>query len=155
MKIISFLILLVFAAGCKKIDGPVNISAAANILLLDTEGNNLLTSPQKVKIEDIQLYYVNDGQAVSANNGLMNAPKGFEIIKDQNGQEFLRVYLNINDDKYPLTLIRFSESDTDTIKTEFSRNNESVLCSKIWYNEILKWDVNDRSARDEQFTVVK
>jgi|GEM_PF-3593584 len=156
MKTLSFIFLLAFSIGCKKSDpNVINISAVTNILLEDQQGNNLLTSPAKINIKEIQLYYVIDGKRVSAYNALMDAPKGFEIMKDQNGKEVLRVYLNINQDKYPLTLIRFSESDTDTIKAEFIRKKGSILCSRIWYNEIIKWDVADPLAREEHFTVVK
>jgi len=156
MRTLSLLFLLALTFGCKKSNsGDIDISAATNILLLDAQGNNLLVSPAKINVENIQVYYVKDGQTLSAYNGLMDTPKGVKVIKNQNGQEVLRVYLNTNEEEFPLTLIRFSESDTDTIKATFNRKNGSVLCSKIWHNEVLKWDVTDPQAGEEHFTIIK
>jgi hypothetical protein len=53
----------------------------------------------------------------------------------------MMLFLNASEsDKLPITLIKWSEYDMDTIKCNIKRTDRSVVCTKVWYNDSLVWD---------------
>jgi hypothetical protein len=44
---------------------------------------------------------------------------------------------------YPITYIKWSEMDADTLKCKIDRNGSSVICKKVWLNNKLVWQSYD------------
>jgi len=154
LKLSFVLSFFLFSFSCKKgSEDTVNIDARASILLLNNQSKNLLSEPVEIKYEDINIYYMIDGKKVLQYHGNLDYPKMFRIIQDKDGENILDVYLNITNEAMPVTLISFSDSETDTIRSEYRREKGSVICTKIWYNDELKFDINTSS--DHRFTVIK
>lgn len=156
MKVFKLYLLSVFlfAFSCKKESvESVNIEANARILLMDNQSRNLLAEPIAIDINNINIYYVINGKQVLQNNGNLDYPKSFRIINDQDGENVLDVFLNNSNEPMPVTLVSFGNSDVDTIRCEYRREKLSVICTKIWYNNDLKYDV--KMNMDRKFSVIK
>jgi len=150
-----FFALALMSLSCtKRTDGPVIIEVDADILVMDEESDNLLESDD-LKTENLKIYYLINGKKTLYFNGNLDYPKGFTLIKNQDQESALRVFLN-TDIHTPVTLIEYREGNTDTIKAAFNRKGASIRCTKIWYNEVLKWDAESRQFPEfRTFTVIK
>ncbi len=126
--------------GGDDIDCCVYISASTRILYQNNKSENLLTLPNGIKAADVKLYNVVNGKAEYVFNGMLDASTGVRQIKDQNGNDILDIMMNMAKEDFPVTLIKLSETDTDTIKTEYYRSKGTTVFTKVWYNGVLKWD---------------
>ncbi len=129
-------------------DCCTNIDAGVGIYVLDEDGNDLLNPENKNSIghSDINISYVVGDQVVEVNNPNMDTPKGFLILEPEGSFSKYRLGLTLNtveDDVNTITFIDWFDSKRDTIKSNIVRSENSIICTKIWFNESLVWDVND------------
>ncbi len=126
---------------CTIINNEINLSVQ------NQQGKNLLSSPALFTKNNIETYHVINGKAQVFSQPNLDAEKGFLLLKDGNGKEFVRVFPYYNKkEKTSLTLIKFSDTKTDTLECEFKFSGSSVLLQKVWYNGVLK---------SNQFAIVK
>ncbi|MDT4861352.1 hypothetical protein FQZ97_959540 [compost metagenome] len=138
------LIVLLFAS-CEK--PGIEISTHVDLTLLNAQGHNLLAPPAVYVKDDINIYYVINGQAQLYNEPKLDYNKGFKIINE--GVSRIRIFLNYDikgKERTALTLIKLGTAKIDTIKGEFEYTNRSVFLRKIWFNGALK---------SHEFTIVK
>jgi hypothetical protein len=87
--------------------------------------------------------------------GNFDYPRGYALLEDANGEKYLRLFLNTQGE-LPVTLIQFNDTDIDTIECEFIRKNGNINCAKIWYNDVLEWNVKDKnSSENREITIIK
>jgi len=142
-KLIYIFCIVIFLCSCEKEDryGPDFIDIQIEIKLLDQSGKNLLnpSNPNAYDAKDIKLYYLEGGNLKEVNYANYDYPRNFMILNEPDYR--IRLFPNTSkNEEFPLTFIKWNESDIDTIKCEFSAVNSSVICRKVWYNEKLMWD---------------
>ena len=133
---LTILLIFLFYTSCKNSVPP---AISVDITVLNQQGQNLLGPPAVYTKENIDLFYVVNGQAQPYN---ANSNKGFFFIPDNNLHR-IRIDLNFDrKEKYPLTLVKFGNSKIDTIKAKFSFKLQSMpRIQAIWLNGIEK-DIN-------------
>lgn len=137
-----FAILLFVMSSCNKDkEGKFNLDAGIEIYVQDKSGNDLLNPSiqNAYKESEIKIYYLIDGVKKEVYYPNYDYPRNFRII-EAGSKYYMMLSPNGNDsEEYPTTYIQWNESDTDTIKCEFSRTSNSIICTKIWYNGSLAW----------------
>ncbi len=122
--------LLIFSCNSSEEDCFV-ISASINMLVKSQDGKNLLDpkNPNAFDKNDIKLFYLEKGEKV-------RPPESSLLFYDQSQEYEIRIFPNIDkEEKFPITLIQWTKSDTDTIKCKIERADCSVTVTKVWFNE--------------------
>lgn len=149
MKYILLLFAFLFLSCTKETDCCVNYDANITFSVKDLNSVDLLNPENQIafKEELIKIYYVIDNVPVYQNSG----EKKFSIIKRDDLDKYV-LYLGVDIKKnLTTTLIKWNDSDTDTINCEISRTSNSAIVSKVWYNNELKYDGNG----EKYFEVIK
>jgi hypothetical protein len=122
------------------------ISIDLDIKFENAEGINLTNSESGINVGNITVSYFTK----SVWHPVANA-----IPIDREGEQYIRLFLNpeANDENTSETRIDFLSGESDIIKAELSTSSNSILLEKVWYNEVMKWDVDQRTER--VITVVK
>lgn len=145
-----FLFLCVLIFGCEKDDTPdqVNIDVGFSFYVLDSEGNDLLNpaNASKLDLNPVKLFYVVGNEKIEVNNPNADHPKGFAVYPPEGTYTKYRFATGAStEEKSTITsiLIQWDENNTDTFKTELSRGDKDgyIICTKIWLNEEVVWDV--------------
>jgi CMP-N-acetylneuraminic acid synthetase len=161
-KIVILNVIAIFVASCSDDSNKsesANIDTAVNIYLENNTGESLLNT-DNYQSNDFKIYYLNNNNVEEVNNPLMDSPRNFFII-DEDNIKAMRLFLNSNqNEENPVTYIKWNETDTDTLKAHYSRgmgNNEDyVTCDKVWLNEELVWDTTTPSGvLGREITIVK
>lgn len=116
-----------------------NLDTYVTIFVKDQNGDNLINTPN-YESENFRVYYMLNGQTVEIYNPLMQAPRNFYIYND-NDQIRMRLFLNYTaSETFPITYIKWNETDTDTLKASFQRGENFVSCNSVWLNGELVWN---------------
>ena len=156
MKTMTILILtMLLYTSCKHEEDMVVISIALELSIIDEDGKDLLNpeNPNAIVEGDIKKSYLIDGEIEEVNNPLMDNPRGFRIFKHEH--EY-RIEFSLNDsesEEYPITYMEWNENDMDTIKCEIEKKSNSTICTKVWFNDELKWESSNQTERF--FTIIK
>lgn len=130
-------------------DCCINVESDVLIQLENSEELDLLNplSPNSIDSENIQIkYQMENGEKKLVNDPNLDAPKGFYIVppnETQTENYSLQLFLNtdyIGAENTSQTFIEWSSTDMDKIKSEFIRDNNNLLVSKIWVNDELSWE---------------
>lgn len=109
------------------------------ISVKNAKGENLLSSATGIKKENIDVYYVKNGQEKLFNEPHFGADRGFLIYKDASGNEKLRLFTNFDrNEKSSITIIKFGSSTRDSIRCEYNFSGSSVMIKRLWLNGMLK-----------------
>jgi hypothetical protein len=136
------LLILILFFSCEKeqiIGGFYD--ASVEIRVQNENGNNLLdpSTPGAIDPEEITLYWLQNGEPKKKFDSFLDYPKYFRIIEEP--EYIIEVQMNSDEnEEFPVTYIRWNESDTDTIKCEFTRTTGTEYCSKLWCNNELMWE---------------
>ena len=134
---------LILFSSCSSDDEQFIVSAAIDISVKDSEGNDLL-NPENVnsfKENQINIFYVVNGQELIFYNGDLAHPKGFFIYKEEKSEFRIRVFPNMDKNlELPVTYIKWNSTDTDTIRCSIERKSNSEIVTKVWLNENLVWE---------------
>jgi hypothetical protein len=136
-----------------------NLEVEVSILLKDTNGENLLGTPNYIPT-DFRIYNLVNGQTEEVYNPDMDYPRNFYINSDTT-PIYMRVFLNHSStEEYPITYIKWNENDIDTLRAFYSRGTENdtgyVICQKIRFNEVLVWDTNiPQGVTGREITITK
>lgn len=134
MKKITLLLTILFLISCSNENdcGCVNIETNIDIALKDNNGNYLINTSNYPK-NNIQVKYLINGTIQNPKNG-----EGPIFIDDTNLPTRIRIFLNnTSKEEYPITYVKWNDTDTDTIKSHFIRGNNSIILDKIWINNSL------------------
>ncbi|GAB3017305.1 hypothetical protein GCM10027051_22590 [Niabella terrae] len=116
-----------------------------------------LLNPQNQNAYDtsaIKTYYSKNGTFYEVFEGNLDRPRMFSIYKHPDGRYRIGIGLNIEKtEEYPITLIKWSDTDTDTLKGAFYRTPSSILVTKVWFNGELKWEHD--SYKEPFFKIIK
>jgi hypothetical protein len=142
--------LLVLAIGltftsCKKEDEGVVVDTYIDLSFKDADGNDLLSgnTSNAYNQENINIYYLINGEEERAYNEKLDAPKGFSVY-EQESQKIMRLFPSDHDENLKTTtFIKFNDAETDEVICELRKwgsSNKSVAVTKVWYNGELVWD---------------
>ena len=154
--------LAVILISCTKENNPssTNIDTGIGISLKDSKGNNLLNT-EKYKENDIKILYLINNEVKEYYQSNLDNPRGFKFIVDDLP---LRMAVSTNTtetEEFPITYIKWNETDTDTIKCHFNRGSGNdgsfLICDKVWYNGKLAYSTINPTIgnKDRQIDVVK
>ena len=135
---------LVFSA-CQ--DGPdccTNISTDVNMTVRGSDGADRLNPDNQgaFRAEDIDLFYLINGETKRFFRGNLDNPKNFFIDTTRTPHVITIIPNDAETEPYPVTYIQWNDDDTDTLRCAFHRTENSVVCTKVWYNDELKWETN-------------
>ena len=155
MKSVIFTIIMVIISSCNKSDNEQTmIDTSIEMSIKNSNGVDLLNpnTPNYFNENTLSLFYLINGEVIEVNNPNLDYRKGFFIFKHQSEYR-IRIFPNTDDkEKNPITYIKFNENPKDTLKCEFVRTNNSLICTKVWFNSELKYDSN---VSERYFEIVK
>ena len=137
--------------ACSRNEEPknesVSISTNIDLLIKDVSGQDLLnaSTPNTLNTNNIKLFYLVNGQPQEVYNPNLSYPRNYFIFDySLYNSNAIRVFPNDkSSDEFPITYIRWNESDTDTIKCHYLKGSSGagsyIVCDKVWYNGILKY----------------
>jgi hypothetical protein len=153
MKYLSIAIMVLSIFSCEDI--PTNIDIVTHLLVYNDQNENLLdpTTIGCYKEEEIKLYYLKNGVKEEVYNVSYNWPRNFDIFKVESTDDYAMVLVPLEgkiNGEITTTIIKWSDQDEDTVKTEmirFETNVNVTSISKIWFNDKLLYDdqVNGKS----------
>lgn len=137
MKNLFYYSIIFVLFSCSKEEKKEEVSLFNSILinLKDSQGNNLLNSPN-YSSDNIKIFYVSNSVATEFNQPNLDNPKAFRIINTGIDAR-IGISLNHNAEEYPITYIQWNSTDTDTIKAHYNRGDNHVLLDKVWINNVL------------------
>jgi len=146
-NIILFLWLTILMGACKenKMSGTV-INTDVNVLLVNNKGENLIKT-KLVTAQSIKVFNIIDGVTKEVFDQNSDYPRHFYIYKpvnerDHSDNDWIRVFANIADTSpVTSTIVKWNDLYADTIKTEITRSGNSTVVTRVWLNDVLKWDV--------------
>ncbi|MEM0519314.1 hypothetical protein [Aequorivita flava] len=152
MKAVFLVLYMAILIGCSKKDDTGEqfvFDLAVNLSIKNEAGDDMLdpNNPNSYKLNDIKTYHLIDGEEVWA--------IADNVISQNNEGAFIfTTFVNYEGNyEYPITYIDWDETDRDTIKAEIYRTERQIRVIKIWYNEELKWDVENGGG--PEFTIIK
>lgn len=130
--------------GCLFFDLTVEMS------VVDKNGTDLLDpkNPLAIDRSKIKLFYPENGILKEVFNPLGDYPRDFMIYPVEGKNYRIRVFTTT-----PITYIQWSDADTDTLKCEYIKTDNSTICSKVWFNDAPVYDIKD--GKERYFEVVK
>lgn len=155
----------IIVSGCKKnSETPNNVvlDRFVSIAYLNANENNsdLLdpSNPNAIKADDIEIFYLENGEKHRVYNANFDLPKNFKIGKAPNNEYYhLSVAVSTSLDKNNIgtTYIQVNKYNfTDTLTTTIykSEDGNATRVSKVWYNGVFKVNGMETSP---MFTIVK
>lgn len=143
MKLITLILITTMVLfSCQKEKESFNVDTGIEITVLDKIGNDLLNplNQNSYKEDIIKIYYLINGVVEEVYFPNYENPRNFSIY-EKDGIYQMRLFPNgYEREEFPVTFIKWNETDTDTIKCSFTRTHNSVVCTKVWYNETFMWE---------------
>ena len=134
-----------------------NLDIGVVIYLLSSEGNNLLNTVN-YDSNNIRIYYKKGNEFIEQNESNLDYPKNFFVNTETNPIS-MKLFLNhLPSESYPITVVKWNNSESDTLKTSIRRgienNTDFEICEKIWLNDELIWDIHN-NPNGRQITITK
>ncbi|MDR6843611.1 hypothetical protein [Flavobacterium granuli] len=164
MKNIYILFLVILCISCNDNDDPeiidgVVINENVDVYLKNSAGENILGT-DKYPENSISIKYLIGGKefgyGYNSTGAILDNPKGFfiEKLSEQETGKGMRIFLNADSSEdYPITYLRWNETETDILKAKYKRMGGSVLLEKLWLNDVLVLGVEGQTTR--YITIVK
>lgn len=157
MKNLLFLFMALFLNSCTNNDKPIvgaNISAFVDISLKDKNGNNLLGTANYPENKMYANYLVNGKIVQSISNAVIPDNPSNIVIISQSGYRSAHINLNLSpsEEEHPITYIHWNETDTDTIKAQYTRVGNSISLKTCWIYKNNTWE---EITTPINFTIVK
>ncbi len=164
MKTILFILTsIIIMVSCEKNNNiGIITSTGMRIFYMDNAGNDLLDTAtiNHYKFEDMRIFHLINGEKVAYYESNLDAPRGIRLL-DSAGTFRDTVMLSVipysgdgteSGEFLTTTFLQLSETDTDTIRCIIDmQENLNLLCTKVWYNDVLKWEWGTR----REFKIVK
>jgi len=157
MKAIILILTFITLFGCSSNDNQeqFNFDVGFEFSVTDNEGNDLLNpdNPNSFNESDIKLFYLINEETVEVYDNNLDYPRNFLIYQNSDSYR-IRIFLNYSEtEELPETYIQWSETDSDTIKSEINRSNTYVKIQKVWLNDNIIWNSSDNS--EPYYQIVK
>src|SRR5690606_6285794 len=153
MKALIAFLSIALLCSCNSDDSTEQFvyDVTAEFSLKDDKGNDLLNPDNANAIDEseIKIFYELNGETKEVFDGNMDYPRNFFISSYSPESEYrISVFLNHSEtEELPTTYIKWSETDTDTIKCEIHRTNSLTKITKLWLNDKQIWTSSDGEAR--------
>lgn len=155
-RVFCIICLVASLISCKNEDDDCCMVVDTSIVIkyVNNNSESILNKPEGLPTSDIKVYHKIDGQWVEYYESNLDFPEGFSV-RSVGEEDFLVLYpsLNFFNGNYSETKIEFSENDADIVKAQFNLSTGNTICSKVWYDNELKWEQLDGGER--AFTVIK
>ena len=117
---------------------------------MSTDGNFL----EGIDEADITVYHRKDQEWVAYFQGNLDHPKGIAIEENSEGEPYLWLSPNTEyfSENLTETKLEFPGGEEDIIRAQFDRSEGNLVCTKVWYNDNLRWEAN---ATGRAFEVLK
>lgn len=144
MKTTILLMLMTFFLSCdneNKKEGFV-IDTVVQMTLKNKNGEDLL-NPNTVgtfNTDKIKIYYVDkQGKPQVYYESNLDNPKGYFIFKSENEYK-IQIFTNTDSSiSNPITIIKWNEEVSDTLKCEIQKEPNREICTKVWVNDLLMY----------------
>lgn len=146
MKNLIMLLSVIFLSSCTSDDekkNEFNYSTAFEMIVKNSEGIDLLNpnSFNSLNTNNIKLYYLKNGVSEEVYNPSLDLPRNYTIYLHSDGIYRIRIFPNeIQSEEFPITYIKWNETDTDTIKCKLKYTENAIVLEKVWFNEVFKLD---------------
>ena len=146
----SFLVLYACKKETDKVSKVLDVYIDFSVInsnhedLLDSENSNAFDQNQ------IGIYYDREGEPIyyQTTNNLDYSNAHYFYKENIDSLYTIRIFLNSdNSVQYPITYVKWNETDMDTIKASYMRSENIVRLDSIWYNNNLIWNFNDAVER--------
>ncbi len=146
---ILILLLVLGFTSCKKTSNyAFTKDIKIEIMLADNEGEDLF-NPESYfyyNPNSIKIFHLLHGEMIEIKNQLLDPPQNF-YLNYVNGRHRMQLFPNHDkSEQFPITLIQWNSSKMDTVKCDFDRNVNSIICNKVWYNDELVWEANNNNG---------
>lgn len=140
----------ILLASCNESEDTVIVDLYFDVSFKNQDGEDLLnpSTTNSLTENDIKLYHLINNESVYYFKSNLDAPKGFKLLKaTDNSTYYLRVFPDGQiENGESILYLEFRGTDLDTIKTYNTSTDSNKICTKIWYNENLVWDVATESG---------
>lgn len=136
------------------------VSTSYSIFIKDSLGNDLLDPDNgTISAEDINIYYLQNGEKKRVYNSRYDYPENFRILQTEDGTEqyYLVVFANdeANTDSISTTYIEFRKEEIDTLEAKITEKPGLFIATTAWYNGVLKVDKSIPSKYPMSFEIIK
>jgi len=129
---------MIFFISCKKQAGT-NIYSVIDLSVLDANGKNLLAVPAVFHQDNIQVFYVIKGKpTLISNYDVPDHGVSYFLIDSDKATKMRLTLHNDKRESQSLTLVKFGNLQTDTIRCEFHYEGSNVALTRLWINGIEK-----------------
>ena len=166
MRKIYILFVVILCISCNNNDGPENIQGVVlaenvDVYLKNSAGENILGT-DKYPENSISIKYLIRGKefgyGYNTTGAILDNPRGFfvEKLSEQETGKGMRIFLNADSsEEYPITYLRWNETETDILKAKYRRSNGSVILEKLWLNDVLVLGDEKQGQTTRYITIVK
>ena len=119
------------------------------MIVKNSEGIDLLNpnSSNNLNTNNIKLFYLKNGVSEEVYNPSLDLPRNYMIYSQSDGIYRIRIFPNdIQSEEFPITYIKWNETDTDTIKCKLKYTENTIVLEKVWFNEEFKLDTTQNSG---------
>lgn len=156
MKNLILMLFLALLLSCSTENGEgIVFETGIELSVINTEGQDLLNPgfSDSYKEGQIKLFYKIDGELQEVYDSSLDHPRNFFIYKRPTEYR-IRIFPNTDKSKeISITLIQWSETDADTIRSKIERRGSITQVTKVWFNNELKWQIS--SEEESYFEVIK
>lgn len=159
MKTLILIMAFTMFLGCDSEGGEEQFvyDVAFEFDIKDSEGNDMLNpeNPNSFDESAIKLFYLIEGNVTEVYDGNMDYPRNFRIYEYPPASAYrIVIFLNHSEtEEFPITYIKWNETDTDTISSEIYRTSSLVKIQKVWLNDEPIW--NSSSNSEPYFELIK
>lgn len=146
MKNLILIVFVISFLACDKKDEIVeeqqNIDILFELSVFNSDNEDLLDTATSGHIveSEIKLFYEVDGEIVEVYNANYTFPRNYLVYKHEDEYR-IRVFMNHSESaERPITYIKWTDDDSDTLKAEFERPGGSILKRYVWFNDLEVWD---------------
>jgi hypothetical protein len=157
MKTINLILALLFLIGCDKQITSENFDVGIDILIFDQHGNDLLdlNDPNFIDLSEVKIFYIINNQILEQYEPNLDCPSKICLVSEL-GRNSASLFPNHSEkEEFPVTLIKWNNEKTDTVKCHFIRNDGNVTCDKVWYNGVQKFPNDAIPGFQRAFKIIK
>lgn len=162
MKYLFYLLLISLVISCSSNDDNEKINNAIidtsiDISYFNKDSLDLLDQKKDYAYNEknIELFYIDNNKKTKIFNANLDYPKGFKVFKHEVDNIHRIAIFGKNDKtkKRDTILIKLNEKEIDTLvyTTKYTNNVEEI--TKVWYNDVIKWEVP--YTKERYFSIFK
>jgi len=152
MKNILIISMITLFFSCNDDDSPSStaIDTGIGIKVLNSSGEDLLNTntTNHFNGDNIRLFQLINGEITLIYNPNMDLPYGYSIETDTEGNNIVNAgFLPDASHEHPEYIVKWSDTEQDTLKCEVEQFSNVLRFSKVWVNEELQWESSSQTER--------